>query len=66
MSFTTTRKVRFEHCDPAGIVFYPRYFEMINGTVEDWFEEDLAKIEMETVFPSDEGWEAQKPHLLNW
>lgn len=39
MAFTTQRKVRFQHCDPAGIVFYPRYFEMINSVVEDWFEE---------------------------
>ncbi|RUR58028.1 acyl-CoA thioesterase [Vreelandella populi] len=39
MAFTTPRKVRFQHCDPAGIVFYPRYFEMINSVVEDWFEE---------------------------
>jgi 4-hydroxybenzoyl-CoA thioesterase len=38
MPFTVTRTVRFQHCDPAGIVFYPRYFEMINATVEDWFE----------------------------
>ncbi len=35
-------KVMFQHCDPAGIVFYPRYFEMINATVEDWFEERLG------------------------
>jgi 4-hydroxybenzoyl-CoA thioesterase len=35
-------KVMFEHCDPAGIVFYPRYFEMINATVEDWFEEGVG------------------------
>ena len=35
--FTTTRKVRFADCDAAGIVFYPRYFEMLNGVVEDWF-----------------------------
>ena len=33
MTFTTQRKVRFQHCDPAGIVFYPRYFEMINSVV---------------------------------
>lgn len=39
MAFNTQRKVRFQHCDPAGIVFYPRYFEMINSVVEDWFEE---------------------------
>ncbi len=34
-------KVRFAHCDPAAIVFYPRYFEMINAVVEDWFDEQL-------------------------
>lgn len=43
MPFTTTRKVRFEHCDPAGIVFYPRYFEMLNACIEDWFEERLGR-----------------------
>lgn len=40
--FTTRRKVRFEHCDPAGIVFYPRYFEMINAVVEDWFDDTMG------------------------
>ena len=43
MAFTTHRKVRFQHCDPAGIVFYPRYFEMINSVVEDWFEEVVQR-----------------------
>lgn len=42
MGFTTRRKVRFEHCDPAGIVFYPRYLEMINAVVEDWFSDALG------------------------
>lgn len=37
-TFTYAQKVLFQHCDPAGIVFYPRYFEMINATVEEWFE----------------------------
>lgn len=27
--------VRFRHCDPAGIVFFPRYFEMLNDALED-------------------------------
>jgi len=31
--------VRFAHCDPAGIVFYPRYLEMFNNLVEDWCRE---------------------------
>lgn len=34
--------VRFGHCDPAGIVFYPRYFEMLNACVEDWFTQGLG------------------------
>ena len=34
--------VRFSHCDPAGIVYFPRYFDMINGVVEDWFAGALS------------------------
>lgn len=37
MSFKTEAKVRFGDVDAAGIVFYPRYFEMLNAAVEDWF-----------------------------
>lgn len=39
MTFQVTQKVLFKHCDPAGIVFYPRYFEMINDAVEAFFDE---------------------------
>lgn len=42
MPFTTRAQVRFADVDPAGIVFYPRYFEMLNGAVEDWFEQALG------------------------
>lgn len=35
--FTVQRLVRFSDCDPAGMVFYPQYFVMLNGLVEDWF-----------------------------
>lgn len=42
MIFTKKQLVRFEHCDAAGIVFYPRYYAMLNGLVEDWFRESLA------------------------
>ena len=38
MEFVVKQKIKFKHCDLAGIVFYPRYVEMINDTVEDWFE----------------------------
>lgn len=29
-------------CDPAGIVYYPRYTEMLSRTVEEWFTTALA------------------------
>jgi 4-hydroxybenzoyl-CoA thioesterase len=29
--------VRFEHCDAAGLIFYPRFFGLVNEIVEDWF-----------------------------
>lgn len=41
-AFETQRKILFQHCDPAGIVFYPRYFEMLNAVVEEWFEDGLG------------------------
>ena len=34
--------VRFSDTDPAGIVFYPRYFEMMNKVIEDWFAHGLG------------------------
>jgi len=40
-SFRNTVRVRFKDCDAAGIVFFPRYFEMLNDLVEDWFREAL-------------------------
>jgi len=40
--FERERAVRFGHCDPAGIVYYPRYFEMLNELVEDWFAQGLG------------------------
>ncbi|MGB4828738.1 MAG: thioesterase family protein [Paracoccaceae bacterium] len=37
MNFHHPIRIEFNHCDPAGIVFYPRYFEMTNSTVETFF-----------------------------
>jgi 4-hydroxybenzoyl-CoA thioesterase len=37
--FGAQRVVRFGDCDPAGIVFYPKYFEMVNGVIEEWWTE---------------------------
>ena len=40
-TFSVQRVVRFSDCDPAGIVFFPQYLVMLNGVVEQWFDECL-------------------------
>jgi 4-hydroxybenzoyl-CoA thioesterase len=42
MTYRRIIAVEFNHCDPAGIVFYPRYFEMVNSVVETFFGEALG------------------------
>lgn len=37
MRLTREIVVRFEHCDPAGIMFFPRFYALVNEMVEDWF-----------------------------
>lgn len=34
--FRVTYPLRFAHCDPAGIAFYPRCLELCDAAVEDW------------------------------
>jgi len=40
-AFTRRVPIRFSHCDPAGIVYFPHYFDMFNGLIEDWYTEEL-------------------------
>lgn len=47
-------RVEFNHCDPAGIVFYPRYFEMINSVVENFFR-DVVELPYEAMMACHEG-----------
>jgi 4-hydroxybenzoyl-CoA thioesterase len=42
MSYVRQIRVEFNHCDPAGIVFYPRYFEMTNSVCENFFREEVG------------------------
>lgn len=41
LCFEREQVVRFGHCDPAGIVFFPQYLVMLNELVEDWFDRGL-------------------------
>ncbi len=40
--FRRTELVRFAHCDAAGIVFFPQFHVLVNGQVEDWFNDALG------------------------
>ena len=40
--FQTTRQINFEHCDPAGLIFYPRYFQLAHQALEAWFRDGLG------------------------
>lgn len=42
MSYHRQIRIEFNHCDPAGIVFYPRYFEMTNSVCENFFREAVG------------------------
>jgi 4-hydroxybenzoyl-CoA thioesterase len=35
-AFTVTQPIRFSHTDPAGIVYFPNYFDMCNAVMEDF------------------------------
>lgn len=40
--FSRDVRIRFSHSDPAGIVYYPNYFDMFNSVIEDWFADALG------------------------
>ena len=39
--FAVKYPIRFAHCDPAGIIFFPQYLVLFNALVEDWFNQAL-------------------------
>ena len=41
-AFTRSVTVRFSYCDPAGIVYFPHYFDIFNGLIEDWYLHELG------------------------
>jgi 4-hydroxybenzoyl-CoA thioesterase len=65
MAFTHTRNVRIEwgDCDPAGIIFYPRYFEIFDASTAALFERALGMTKFE-MFKNLEfaGWPLVKTH----
>ena len=42
------------------------HFKKWISIVKPMFDGEIRKVSMKTVFPSDNGWEAQKPDLVKW
>lgn len=51
-AWTTKRNVRFSDCDPAGIVYTPRFIDMANGVIEDFFL-DRLRIDYHALIQKD-------------
>jgi 4-hydroxybenzoyl-CoA thioesterase len=51
-AFTRSETIRFSHCDAAGIVYFPHYFDMFNGVIEDWYKAELKHDYAELVMGS--------------
>jgi 4-hydroxybenzoyl-CoA thioesterase len=41
--FIDEHLIRFSHCDPAGIVYFPEFFDLAHATMEDWFARGLGQ-----------------------
>ena len=54
-AFTRSVSIRFSHCDPAGIVYFPHYFNMFNGLIEDWYTQELGHDYAELIMGSKYG-----------
>ena len=55
MMYERIIQIEFNHCDPAGIVFYPRYFEMVNSVIENFFADVVGRSFASMHFGSDNG-----------
>ena len=47
-------QIEFNHCDPAGIVFFPRFYEMVSSVCEN-FNKDVAGYPYATMMAARQG-----------
>ena len=40
--FVHDQPIRFAHCDPAAIVYFPRFFDLAHSAMEDWLSEGVG------------------------
>ncbi len=53
--FTIEKRILFQHCDPAGIVFYPQYFYLLSEAMEE-FMLAAGKPQHELINVERRGW----------
>jgi quinol monooxygenase YgiN len=72
--------VLLDEADPNRLYFYEVYRDQAalekhrtmphytkwRETVKDWFDGPTSRVAAKTAFPSDAGWEKQKPSLTLW
>jgi 4-hydroxybenzoyl-CoA thioesterase len=63
LSSRQTVRIRWGDCDPAGIIFYPRYFEIFDNAIATLFERALG-ITKHEMFAAYEfaGWPLVRTH----
>ena len=49
LSNTRTVRIEWGDCDPAGIIFYPRYFEIFDASVAALFERALGLTKLQQL-----------------
>ncbi|PJZ70891.1 thioesterase [Leptospira perolatii] len=59
-TYQSEKLVRFQHCDPGGVVFTPQYFNLFTEVMEDWFDEVIDFSFSEMVVKQNYGVPAMK------
>jgi len=54
MLYTHRIPIEFNHCDPAGIVFFPRFYEMISSACEN-FHKDVSGLPYARMMQAGQG-----------
>lgn len=47
-------QIEFNHCDPAGIVFFPRFYEMVSSVCEN-FHRDIGGLSYAQMMAAKQG-----------
>ncbi len=47
-------QIEFNHCDPAGIVFFPRFYEMVSSVCEN-FHKDVGGLSYAQMMAAQQG-----------